>query len=181
VRSVGKVFGMEAQISLPRDEFAAFWHTIRDGHGSIQIRWNNVNNEVIEFLATGSERIAPNPRSRRDLLIRYGGSSLRIPVTNGCVHALTLAPGCRSGIQAVTYQPIDELMGGAAVVAAGGRPLISDGGRGPSAATAGPSRPLASLASPVRYGRPDSSVWRLTSWYHTPNSTTSTDSPLGSG
>jgi hypothetical protein len=62
VRSLGKVFGFrEAEIFLPRDEFPAFWHAIRDAHAVIEIRWN-VNEEVIEFLAHGSERVAPNPK-----------------------------------------------------------------------------------------------------------------------
>ena len=40
VTSVGEVVGTHARISLPRDEFPAFWHAIRDGHGTIQITWS---------------------------------------------------------------------------------------------------------------------------------------------
>jgi hypothetical protein len=68
VRSLGKVYGPESDIYLPRDEFPAFLHAIRDCHAGIQMRWRNFNGEVIEFLAHGSARLAPNAKESQRLV-----------------------------------------------------------------------------------------------------------------
>jgi hypothetical protein len=67
VTSVGEVIGTNARITLPRDEFPAFWHAIRDGQGTIEITWNP-SGEVIEFFAIGGERFAPDFKESREVV-----------------------------------------------------------------------------------------------------------------
>jgi hypothetical protein len=74
VTSVGEVQGIGsgsviAYVSLPRDEFPAFWHAIRDAHGEIAISWN-ADGKVIRFIAHGGERFAPSFEATRELLSR---------------------------------------------------------------------------------------------------------------
>jgi hypothetical protein len=68
VTSVGEVIqqteSQRVAVLLPREDFQAFWHAIRDVHQFIGISWNE-NREVVEFTAWGYERLAADEESRK--------------------------------------------------------------------------------------------------------------------
>jgi hypothetical protein len=72
VTSVGEVpaigaGSVTAYVSLPRDEFPAFWHAIRDAHGAITIEWNAAG-KVTTFIAHGGEQFAPRFEETQELI-----------------------------------------------------------------------------------------------------------------
>jgi hypothetical protein len=69
VTSVGQVFqqgdgSLRVEVLLPREDFQAFWHAIRDVRERIDIGWNE-SREVVAFAAWGYERLAPDEESRK--------------------------------------------------------------------------------------------------------------------
>jgi hypothetical protein len=68
VAKVGQVFqqtgSLRVEVLLPREDFEAFWHAIRDAHDFIAISWND-SREVVEFSAWGYERFAADEESRK--------------------------------------------------------------------------------------------------------------------
>lgn len=72
VTSVGEVpaigaGSVEAFVSLPRDEFPAFWHAVRDADGEIAISWNAAG-KVLDFVAHGGKRFAPRFEETREFI-----------------------------------------------------------------------------------------------------------------
>jgi hypothetical protein len=69
VSNVGQVVqqgdgSLRVEVSLPREDFEAFWNAIRGVHDFIAISWND-SREVVEFTAWGFERLAADEESRK--------------------------------------------------------------------------------------------------------------------